>query len=133
MNHDRAVTALGALAQTHRLAIFRLLVCEGPAGMAATDIANTLHIRPTSLSFHVKELEHAGLVTATRHGRSIRYAVNVSGMRELLGFLADDCCQGRPELCGAALCDPSAEATSADTENDFTENSLDKPFGAKEA
>ncbi len=103
MEHKDAVTALTALAQTHRLAIFRLLVCEGLEGMAASEIAATLGIKPTSLSFHIKELEHAGLVTSERHGRSIRYGVRIDGMRALFGFLADDCCQGRPDLCGAAF------------------------------
>ena len=103
MDHEDAVTALAALAQTHRLAIFRLLVREGPEGMDAGEIAVTLGIKPTSLSFHIKELKHAGLVTSERHGRSIRYGVRIDGMRALFGFLADDCCQGRPDLCGAAF------------------------------
>ena len=97
--HD-AVSALSALAQQHRLRIFRLLVRAGPSGVPAGEIAEHVGISPTSTSFHLKELDRAGLIAATRQGRFIRYAVRVEGMRQLLTYLTEDCCRGRPELCG---------------------------------
>ncbi len=103
MQEPQAVTALSALAHQHRLRIFRLLVLAGPSGVAAGTISERIGISPTSTSFHLKELDRAGLVTATRQGRFIRYAVHVEGMRRLLAYLTEDCCQGRPELCGGAI------------------------------
>jgi DNA-binding transcriptional ArsR family regulator len=103
MKHSRAVTSLAALAHRHRLTIFRLLVREGPSGMPAGDIAAGVRISATNTSFHLKELERAGLLRATRQGRQIVYAVHVEGMRKLLTYLTEDCCQGRPELCGSAF------------------------------
>jgi ArsR family transcriptional regulator, arsenate/arsenite/antimonite-responsive transcriptional repressor len=91
-----AIVALAALAQESRLAVFRLLVQTGPAGMAATKIAEALAIAPSSLSFHLKELTHADLVTASKAGRSIIYAANYAGMNGLLAFLTENCCAGSP-------------------------------------
>ena len=102
MKESEAVAALSALAHEHRLRIFRLLVTECPDGVAAGEIAQRVGISPTSLSFHLKELDHAGLVTATRDGRFVRYAVRVDGMSRLLAYLTEDCCRGKPELCGSA-------------------------------
>ena len=103
MQERDAIAALAALAHLHRLQIFRLLVRAGPSGIAAGDIADSIGISPTSLSFHLKELDRAALVTATRSGRYIRYAVRIEGMRQLLAYLSEDCCQGRPELCGPTI------------------------------
>ena len=100
MKSDEAIRALAALAQEHRLAIFRLLVKEGGEGLAAGEIGERIGIGPTSASFHLKELDRAGLINAKREGRFIRYAFNADAMRRLLTFLMEDCCQGRPELCG---------------------------------
>jgi ArsR family transcriptional regulator, arsenate/arsenite/antimonite-responsive transcriptional repressor len=100
MYSKQAIQALAALAQEHRLAIFRLLVKQGANGLPAGDIGEHVGIAPTSASFHLKELERAGLITARREGRFIRYAFNAETVRDLLGFLTSDCCQGRPELCG---------------------------------
>jgi DNA-binding transcriptional ArsR family regulator len=100
MDEARVVAALAALAQEHRLRIFRLLVEQGPSGLPAGEIADKVGIGATNMSFHLKELDRAGLLRATRQGRFIRYAINVDGMRELLTFLTEQCCQGRPELCG---------------------------------
>ncbi|MFQ5937769.1 MAG: ArsR/SmtB family transcription factor [Acidiferrobacterales bacterium] len=94
-----AVQSLGALAQETRLAVFRLLVKAGPAGLAAGVIAERMHVTPATLSFHLKELERAGLLTARRESRQIYYMPNFSGMRDLLSFLTEDCCRGRPEVC----------------------------------
>jgi ArsR family transcriptional regulator len=103
MNAHNAIRALAALAQEHRLGIFRLLVTRGLAGLPAGEISERVGISATSASFHLKELEHAGLVTAKRDGRFIRYAIRVETMSALLGFLSEDCCQGRPELCGISV------------------------------
>ncbi len=100
MNDIAAVQALSALANEHRLRIFRTLVAVGPTGLRAGELARRLGIGATSLSFHLKELDRAGLLIATRQGRNIVYAVQIDGVRELLTFLTEDCCQGRPELCG---------------------------------
>ncbi len=71
--------------------------------MPAGEIAERVGIGPTNMSFHLKELDRAGLLRATRDGRYIRYAVDVEGMRKLLTYLTEDCCEGRPELFGAAF------------------------------
>jgi DNA-binding transcriptional ArsR family regulator len=103
MKERHVVVALAALAHRHRLRIFRLLVKQGPSGMPAGEIAARLGVSATNTSFHLKELDRAGLVRATRQGRYVRYAVDVEGMRRLLTYLTEDCCQGRPELCGEAF------------------------------
>lgn len=103
MNDRTAAASMAALAHEHRLRIFRLLVRRGPSGIPAGDIAVHVGISPTNASFHLKELDRAGLLRATRKGRHVLYAVHVEGMRRLLGYLTEDCCQGRPELCGAAF------------------------------
>jgi DNA-binding transcriptional ArsR family regulator len=103
MSENRTVASLAALAHRHRLRIFRLLVKQGPSGMPAGEIAGRVGIGPTNASFHLKELDRAGLLRATREGRTVRYAVHVEGMRKLLSYLTEDCCQGRPELCGATF------------------------------
>ena len=100
MDSEQAIQALSALAQEHRLAIFRLLVRQGADGLPAGEIGERVGIGPTGASFHLKELERAGLIHARRDGRFIRYAFSAEAMRGLLGFLTKDCCQGRPELCG---------------------------------
>ncbi len=99
MESRNAVTALGALAQETRLAIFRLLVREGPDGAPAGSIAEQLGIPAPTLSFHLAQLSKAGLVLSRRDGRSIIYAANYGGMAALLTYLSEDCCQGHPEIC----------------------------------
>jgi ArsR family transcriptional regulator len=99
MRAKRAVGALSALAQETRLAVFRMLVREAPEGVTAGAIAERLRVPPATLSFHLAQLDHARLVRARRHSRNIVYTANVEGIRDLLAFLTDDCCQGRPELC----------------------------------
>jgi DNA-binding transcriptional ArsR family regulator len=91
-----AVTALAALAQESRLAIFRLLVQAGPAGLAAGKIGEALGIAPSSLSFHLKELAHANLVASRQESRYIIYAANFPAMNALLAFLTENCCAGAP-------------------------------------
>lgn len=96
MDSTPAVAALAALAHASRLKTYRLLVQAGPAGMSATRIAETLGVPPSSLSFHLKELSHASLVTARHEGRFIIYAANFDTMNALLGFLTANCCGGNP-------------------------------------
>jgi DNA-binding transcriptional ArsR family regulator len=88
------VDRLAALAQQHRLAVYRLLVVAGPAGRLPGDIATELAIPGSSLSFHLAHLKRAGLVTAAREGRSLRYAADFAAMRGLVDFLTDNCCAG---------------------------------------
>jgi DNA-binding transcriptional ArsR family regulator len=99
MRTATAVTALSALAQERRLAIFRRLVPEGAIGLSAGTLAGDLGIAPPNLTFHLRQFEAAGLIRARRKGRQMFYAIEVAAMRRLLAFLVDDCCQGQPELC----------------------------------
>lgn len=103
MNEEKAVMVLAALAHENRLRIFRLLVKTGPSGMPAGEIASRTCMSATNTSFHLKELDRAGLLHSVRQGRFIRYAIHVDGMRKLLTYLTEDCCQGRPELCGSII------------------------------
>jgi len=100
METKQAVAALTALAQESRLRVFRLLVPAGEDGISAGDIAVELDVPAATLTFHLKELMHGGLIESRREGRSIIYSLRVEGMRELLDFLTHDCCKGCPELCG---------------------------------
>lgn len=99
MELNQAVLSLGALAQPMRLKIFRFLVAQGEGGICAGDLAEQFGVPKPTLSFHLKELTNAGLIEARRDGRSIYYGPNHSGIQDLMAFLTEDCCQGRPELC----------------------------------
>ncbi|MGE5714147.1 MAG: ArsR/SmtB family transcription factor [Betaproteobacteria bacterium] len=111
MKSSDAVRALGALAQESRLGVFRLLVQQGPSGVAAGEIAEHLAIAPATLSFHLKELSHAGLVTPRQDGRFIFYAANFTAMNDLLAYLTENCCVAD---CGpTASCDPLAACSPA--------------------
>lgn len=92
METERAVTRLAALAQETRLAIFRLLVECGEDGRAAGDIGAELGLAPATLSFHLKELAHAGLIRGRQEGRFIYYAADFEAMNELLAYLTRNCC-----------------------------------------
>jgi DNA-binding transcriptional ArsR family regulator len=96
METKAAVTALAALAQESRLAIFRALVQAGPAGLAAGRIGELTGIAPSSLSFHLKELAHAGMVESEQAGRFVIYTAKFETMNALLGFLTENCCGGNP-------------------------------------
>jgi len=93
----QATQVLAGLANEVRLEIFKTLIATG--GMPAGDISQKLGVGPSTLSFHLKDLHHAGLVTRVKKGRQIIYAANFDNLNDLLAFLVDDCCGGRPELC----------------------------------
>ena len=95
METRNALAALNAVAQESRLAVFRLLVRAGPPGMAASKIAEQLGIAPSSLSFHLKELTHAALVSHKQEGRFVIYTANFTTMNALIGFLTDNCCSAQ--------------------------------------
>lgn len=96
MESKTVVTALAALAQESRLAIFRLLVQTGPEGLSAGRIAEALGIAPSSLSFHLKELSYANLVSSRQESRYVIYSANFQQMNALIGFLTENCCSGEP-------------------------------------
>lgn len=96
MESKLAVDRLAALAQGTRLAVFRLLVQAGPKGLCAGDIGSQLRLAAPTLSFHLKELSHAGLVNSRQEGRFVFYASNYDAMNELLAYLTENCCGGAP-------------------------------------
>jgi DNA-binding transcriptional ArsR family regulator len=102
METKQAIAALAAIAQESRLAVFRLLVQEGPEGMIASRISAQLEIPPSSLSFHLKELSHAGMVNVRQDGRFMIYSANFETMNGLVGFLTENCCGGSP--CAPDTC-----------------------------
>src|SRR6478672_979443 len=102
MEKSNAVTALAALAQDNRLEVFRLLVEAGPQGMPAGQVAAALKLAPNTLTFHFDRLRGAGLVSVRRDGRSMIYAARYDTMNELLGYLSENCCQGRSDRCAPA-------------------------------
>jgi ArsR family transcriptional regulator len=94
MKNDAVVSLLSALAQTSRLALFRLLVQKGPDGMAAGEIAERLGLAPNTLSFHLRELSNAGLLKSRQEGRFIYYAPDFKVMTGLVSYLTENCCAG---------------------------------------
>jgi DNA-binding transcriptional ArsR family regulator len=102
MKSTEVVTALSALAQDNRLAVFRLLVEHGPDGLTPGLIAEKLGIAPPTLSFHLKDLAHGALISAQQQGRSIQYSVDFLTMRELVEFLYHNCCGAGVAGCGKA-------------------------------
>ena len=108
MEPKAVVRALSALAQETRLAIYRLLVERGPAGSAAGKIGDALKLPPATLSFHLRELSHAGLVCAKQQSRFIYYSADFTAMNRLLGYLADNCCRtsGACTSVADAACPP---------------------------
>jgi ArsR family transcriptional regulator, arsenate/arsenite/antimonite-responsive transcriptional repressor len=109
MDRSQALSALAALGQETRLDVFRLLVQAGPQGVPAGEIAERQRAFQNTISSHLKILSHAGLVRTAREGRVVRYFADMTGFRDLLAFLMEDCCNGKPELCrpviAAVTCD----------------------------
>ena len=103
MEMKEAVTALAALAQETRLSVFRLLVQAGPEGMSVGSIGEKLGVAPATLSFHLKELSHAGLVTSRQESRFIYYMADFAQMAALMTFLTRNCCKGMPQECVAVM------------------------------
>ena len=118
MHEDAAVRSLGALAHPHRLRAFRLLLRAHPEGCAAGEIAATLRIPPSSLSFHLAALHVAGLVKSERDRRRVVYRADFGGMRMLMRYLTRDCCDGNPEICADLFAfakgEPAAVASAAE-------------------
>lgn len=100
MEMKKSIKAFSALAQETRLEVIRLLVRQGPDGLAAGEIASRLGVSPSTLSHHLSALDGAGLVRSWRSTRHIFYAADIDGLRNLVTFLTEDCCQGNPEICG---------------------------------
>jgi ArsR family transcriptional regulator, arsenate/arsenite/antimonite-responsive transcriptional repressor len=99
------ITALGALAHEHRLSIYRLLVEQGPAGLAAGVIGERVGLVPSSLTFHLQALQRAGLITQVRASRQLIYSADYRAMNELVGYLTDKCCSASDGSC-ATECKP---------------------------
>src|SRR3984957_550429 len=115
MDEAQALAALGALAQETRLQLYRLLVASGTAGLSAGNIAERLGVIPSSLSFHLQHLVHAGLITQRRMGRLMIYAAEYETMNALLAYLTENCC-GQGASC-APVCDPATAAKPAPQTN----------------
>ena len=101
METNTAVTALAALAQESRLAVFRLLVHNAPDGLTPGVMGEQLAMPAPTLSFHLKTLAQAGLVTAVQEGRFVRYRAEIAGVKALTAFLLEDCCRGNHDICSA--------------------------------
>src|SRR5687768_13797723 len=102
MDERQALASFGALSQETRLRVIRALVVAGPDGTAAGAIAEKVGVSPSNISFHLKELERAGLVSQQRESRSIVYTASYDALAQLIRFLMEDCCAGRPEICASA-------------------------------
>lgn len=111
------VSALAALAHEHRLALYRLLVQRGPDGLPAGHLAEQLGMPPSSLTFHVQQLLHAGLVSQRRLGRQIIYAADFTRMNNLMAYLTENCCGGAS--C-APVCNPAASPSTGEMQDETT-------------
>lgn len=112
MDAKQIVAALGALGQDTRLEVFRVLVQRGPDGLAAGAIAQALGMPPSSLTFHLQQLYHAGLITQRRLSRQLIYAANFAAMNDIVGYLTENCCGGNPSLCAPKSKPAKAEAST---------------------
>jgi len=110
MDESQALLVFGALSQETRLRVLRHLVIAGPEGLAAGHIAELIEVSPSNISFHLRELERSGLVRQRRASRSILYSAEFDALSGLIRFLMEDCCSGRPEICGPALIAPCCAA-----------------------
>ncbi len=111
MKTTQAVSALSALAQNSRLAIFRLLVQAGPEGLVAGQIGERLELPPATLSFHLKTLAQSGLVQGRQEGRFVRYLADFEAMHGLIDYLSENCCGSDRSVCAPSICKPCEEKT----------------------
>jgi len=116
MNAPQAIAALSALAHETRLQVFRMLVERGPDGLAAGAIAQRLDMPPSSLTFHLQQLNHAGLIAQRRLGRQLFYAADFAAMNGLVGYLTENCC-GAGETC-APVCQPGSAGAISNVGNE---------------
>ena len=113
MKTTQAIDALGALAHPHRLAIFRLLVERGPVGLPAGRIAERVGLVPSSLTFHLQNLQRAGLIAHRRESRQLIYSADFTAMNSLVGYLTDNCCaESASECCSSARQPKAAKRTA---------------------
>lgn len=112
MKAPAVIGALGALAHEHRLAIYRLLVEQGPHGLSAGIIGERIGLLPSSLTFHLQNLQRAGLITQQRHSRQLIYSADFDAMNGLIGYLSDNCCAGSGTSCASA-CQPARARKSS--------------------
>lgn len=119
MDERQALSVFAALGQEHRLRAVRALVTAGPDGRAAGVLAEAVGTASNNLSFHLKELSHAGLIQSRREGKSVIYTAAYPALSDLIQFLMRDCCQGHPEVCTPAVvalatcCTPAEDAAHA--------------------
>jgi len=118
LDEAQALEAFGALSQPTRLQMVRILVQAGPEGLSAGAVGEAVNASSSSASFHLSNLERAGLVQSRRESRSIVYSANYEGLSGLIEFLMRDCCQGHPEVCAPAVnavacCTPAKEKADA--------------------
>lgn len=143
MDRASATTVFESLSSGHRLDAFRLLVKKGAEGLVAGEIGSALGLPPTNLSFHLKGLSQAGLVSVVQEGRYQRYRANLALMLDLVAYLTDECCGGHPEECAGlnpavlcaevALCRPSCSTSSDDPASPASPSSGDpvEPMAAE--
>ena len=109
METDRAIAAFAALAHPKRLEAFRVIVTSGADGISSGALADRIGLRPSTMSVNLNNLSRAGLVRPMRCGKEVRYHANLDNARRLIGFLFDDCCGGRPEVCGPWLAELASD------------------------
>ena len=115
MKTTAVIDALGALAHEYRLAIYRLLVQQGPEGLAAGAIGERMGLVPSSLTFHLQALQRAGLVTQVRASRQLIYSADYTAMNELVGYLTDNCCAASGSGCEASCAPRTAKSVKRKT------------------
>jgi DNA-binding transcriptional ArsR family regulator len=114
METQNAASKFAALSQATRVEILKTLIQVGPGGLAAGVIAETLDTPAPTMSFHLKELQNAGIILSRREGRSVIYAADYGGLRDLIDFLMAECCQGDPRLCGPYIINPRSQSSASE-------------------